>query len=143
MNPITIKATIKAPISKVWECWTKVECVTKWNFASSDWHCPVAKMDFLMGGEFHYTMAAKDNSISFDFWGTYQKIEFEKCIEILLGDGRKMSVYFEALPLGTIVTEIFEPEQENPIELQQTGWQLILDNFKKYTEIKSTGHSST
>jgi hypothetical protein len=45
-----------------------------------------------------------------------------------------MSVYFEGLPSGSIVTETFDPEQENPIELQQTGWQMILDNFKKYVE---------
>jgi hypothetical protein len=27
-----------------------------------------------------------------------------------------------------------EVETENPIELQQAGWQMILDNFKKYME---------
>ena len=29
---------------------------------------------------------------------------------------------------------IFEPESENPVELQQAGWQEILDNFKQYVE---------
>lgn len=72
--------------------------------------------------------------MSFDFWGTYQKIENEKLIEIVLGDKRKMSVYFEVLSNGTLVTEKFDPDQENPIELQQAGWQMILDNFKKYVE---------
>jgi uncharacterized protein YndB with AHSA1/START domain len=55
-------------------------------------------------------------------------------IEIILGDGRKMTVTFESTNDGVIVTEIFEPESENPVELQQAGWQLILDNFKKYVE---------
>lgn len=27
-------------------------------------------------------------------------------------------------------------ENENPIAMQQSGWQSILDNFKKYTESK-------
>ena len=135
MQPITIQSIINAPINKVWECWSKEEHITKWNFASSDWHCPSAKNNFIAGGEFHYTMAAKDHSMSFDFWGTYQKIEFEKSIEILLGDERKMTVCFEVLPNGTLITETFEPEQENPIEMQQTGWQMILDNFKKYVEV--------
>jgi hypothetical protein len=62
------------------------------------------------------------------------KIHLEKSIELILGDKRKMSVYFEGLPSGSIVTETFDPEQENPIELQQTGWEMILDNFKKYVE---------
>jgi Activator of Hsp90 ATPase homolog 1-like protein len=79
-------------------------------------------------------MSAKDNSMSFDFWGTYENIEIEKSIEILLGDGRKMKVNFDSSDTGTIVTEEFEPEQENPTEMQRAGWQMILDNFKKYVE---------
>jgi uncharacterized protein YndB with AHSA1/START domain len=87
-----------------------------------------------VGGEFHYTMSARDNSMSFDFWGTYKKIEKEKNIEILLGDGRSMLVTFEMIDTTTIVTEKFEPENENPVEMQQAGWQMILDNFKRYVE---------
>ena len=79
-------------------------------------------------------MSAKDNSMSFDFWGTYKKIEIEKKIEILLGDGRKMKVNFDFSEVGIIVIEEFEPEQENPTEMQRAGWQMILDNFKKYVE---------
>ena len=134
MSFIKVQATINAPISKVWDCWIKEEHVMNWNFAVSDWHCPAAKNSFEVGGEFHYTMSAKDNSFSFDFWGTYQKIEFEKIIEIVLGDGRKMNVSFESVGGTSIVTEEFEPEQQNPAERQQAGWQMILDNFRKYVE---------
>jgi len=81
-------------------------------------------------------MSAKDESASFDFWGTYSKIEFEKLIEIILGDGRVMTVCFEELSEGTKITESFEPESENSLELQKMGWQSILDNFKKYSERK-------
>ena len=105
-----------------------------WNFASEDWCCPAATNDLTVGSEFHYTMAAKDNSMSFDFWGTYQEILKHQNIEIILGDGRKMNVIFESTNDGVTVTENFEPESENPVELQQAGWQLILDNFKKYVE---------
>ncbi len=134
MNFITITSNINAPISKVWECWTKEEHIEQWNFASPEWHCPTAKNNLIKGGEFHYIMAAKDNSMSFDFWGTYENIESKKFIEIVLGDGRKMSVLFEQTENRTLLTESFEPETENTIELQQKGWQMILDNFKKYTE---------
>jgi hypothetical protein len=54
-----------------------------------------------------------------------------------LGDGRKMSVSFEKINNATQITEEFEPETENSIELQQAGWQMILDNFKKYCELNS------
>ncbi|MFZ9742064.1 MAG: SRPBCC domain-containing protein [Chitinophagaceae bacterium] len=134
MKPITITSFINAPISKVWECWTVETHIEKWNFTSTEWHCPDAKNNLIKGGEFHYTMAAKDNSMSFDFWGTYQEIIFEKRIEIVLGDGRKVTVDFEETENGVQLTEVFDPENENPVDLQRTGWQLILDNFKTYAE---------
>jgi hypothetical protein len=45
-----------------------------------------------------------------------------------------MQVTFEATEAGTKVTEHFEPENENPEDLQQEGWQMILNNFKSYAE---------
>lgn len=131
---ITVITIINAPLQKVWEYWTKEEHVKNWNFAAADWHCPNATNNLQVGGEFHYTMAAKDNSFSFDFWGTYQKIEPEKLLEITLGDGRQMKVSFEGKGDSTVVTEQFEPETQNPEEMQKAGWQMILDNFKLYVE---------
>jgi uncharacterized protein YndB with AHSA1/START domain len=134
MQLITVQSNIKAPVQKVWEFFTNPQHVINWNFAMPEWHCPSATNQLEVGGEFHYTMAARDNSMSFDFWGTYQKIEKEKNIQILLGDGRSMLVTFEMTDATTIITEKFEPENENPVEMQQTGWQMILDNFKSYVE---------
>ena len=134
MNLIRVSSTVEAPIEKVWEFWTKEEHVLHWNFAISEWHCPKATNNLVQGGEFHYIMAAKDDSMSFDFWGTYQKIEIQKYIEIVLGDGRAMKVIFESKGSSTVVVEEFEPEQQNSSERQQVGWQMILDNFKKYVE---------
>mgnify|MGYP000258100043 CR=1 FL=1 len=135
MHLITVQSNINAPISKVWDYWTNEAHIVNWNFAISDWHCPNATNNLVEGGAFHYTMAAKDNSMSFDFWGTYQEILKHQNIEIILGDGRKMTVTFESTNDGVIVTELFEPESQNPIEMQQAGWQMILDNFKKYVEL--------
>ena len=131
---ITIETTINAPIAHVWEKWTSPKHIQNWNFASPDWHCPSAKSDLQAGGEFHYEMASKDGSMSFDFWGTFQQIEEQKSLEIVIGDGRKMQVTFETTEAGTKVTEQFEPENQNPPEMQQAGWQMILDNFKTYAE---------
>lgn len=131
---ITVQATINAPISKVWEYWTLAEHIVHWNFASDDWHCPQAENNLAVGGKFSYTMAAKDNSMRFEFWGTYQIIELHKKIESILGDGRKLIVTMEAIGATTQVTEQFEPENQNPEEMQQMGWQMILNNFKEYTE---------
>jgi uncharacterized protein YndB with AHSA1/START domain len=134
MAYITIETTINTPIALVWEKWTKPEHIQNWNFASPDWHCPKATTDLQVGGEFHYEMASKDGSMSFDFWGTFQQIEDGKMIASVLGDGRKMQVTFETTEAGTKVTEQFEPENQNPEEMQKAGWQMILDNFKSYVE---------
>lgn len=134
MHLITVDAHIQSPLTTVWSAWTQAEHVQHWNFASSDWHCPSATNDLRTGGEFHYTMAAKDGCMEFDFWGTHEQIISEKQISTLLGDGRHMSVYFESTPEGTRVREEFEPEKMNPEEMQQMGWQMILNNFKSYAE---------
>lgn len=134
MEQIEVKTIINAPISTVWECWTMPNHIVKWNFATTDWHCPKAENNLVVGGEFHYLMEAKDQSFSFDFWGTYVNIEKEKYIEIVLGDGRKMNVLFEISDNKTSITEKFDPETVNSKELQKTGWQMILDNFKFYVE---------
>ena len=133
-NMLTVTTTVKVSREKSWEYWTSSEHIIHWNFANDNWHCPKADNNLVPGGEFHYLMSAKDNSFSFDFWGTYQNINVEKSLDILLGDGRKIFVSFETSEQGTVITEIFEPESTNPVELQQTGWQMILDNFKKYAE---------
>ena len=134
MNKITVQTNINAPIGIVWKCWTEPQHIIKWNFASDDWHCPNADINLIVGGVFNYEMAAKDGSFSFNFWGTYNKIELENLLEIELGDGRKMDVAFESINDTTTVTETFDPESENSLDLQKTGWQLILDNFKKHVE---------
>ena len=80
-------------------------------------------------------MAAKHGSFSFDFSGTYTQVEPMKFIEYIMDDGRKCTVFFVDENCGTIkVTETFDPETENSLELQQQGRQAILNNFKKYIE---------
>ena len=131
---IEVQTQIQASVETVWDCFTNPKHIVHWNFASPDWHCPKATNDLRKGGEFHYTMAAKDGSFEFDFWGTFQQIEDFKKLEIVLGDDRKMSVIFEPKGDETILTELFEPESENSHELQKAGWQAILSNFKTYAQ---------
>ena len=136
MEMITVEAIIEAPINKVWDLWTRPEHVQHWNFASPDWHCPKATSDFMIGGEFHYIMAAKDGSVDFDFCGTFTKILDQSFIEIFLEDGRELNIQFESEGEHTKIIETFEPEEVNSMELQKQGWQSILNQFKFYAEGK-------
>jgi len=131
---ITVENTINAPIEKVWDCWVSPEHVEQWNNASPDWHTPKAENDLKAGGKFTYRMEAKDGSFGFDFWGIYDTVKNLELIESTLGDGRKMSVRFSPQGAKTKVIETFEAETTNSIDLQRTGWQAILDNFKKHVE---------
>lgn len=131
---ITVKTTVTTSIEKTWDFWTKPEHITKWNNASDDWHCPKALNDLKIGGKFNFTMAAKDNSMSFDFEGIYTNIFEFKLIEYEIVDGRKVKISFEETQNGIEIIESFEPETMNPEELQRQGWQSIIDNFKKYAE---------
>ncbi len=133
-NPITIQTTIAAPIEKVWSCFTNADHITKWNFAHESWHCPASVNDVVTGGRFVTTMAAVDGSIQFDFSGTYQLVVPNQILEVLLDDGRKWNTSFRQTEQSVIVTEVFEPETQNTIELQEAGWLAILENFKKYVE---------
>lgn len=132
---ITVTTDVRAPLDQVWSCWTSVEHVKKWNHASDDWHCPAAVNDLRIGGRFIYTMAARDGSLSFDFAGTYTEVVQGERIVSQLDDGRMLKVDFTATgPDCTRVTETFEAENENTLDLQRSGWQAILDNFRKEAE---------
>lgn len=131
---ITIEAIINKPIDKVWEMWVKPEHIKNWCFASDDWHAPSSTSNFKIGGKTSTRMEAKDGSFGFDFWGTYDEIKTHEKLAITMGDDRKWNTYFSEVEGGVKIVEEFEAENENPIEMQQSGWQMILNNFKKYTE---------
>lgn len=129
-----IQTNINSNKQKVWAYFTMPEHVKNWYNASADWYAPHAENDLKINGKFTTTMAAKDGSFSFDFGGVYTNIVLHKLIEFTLNDGRKVSVVFSENENTTTITEKFEPETENTIEVQQAGCQAILDNFKNYVE---------
>ena len=131
---ITVEATVNAATDKVWKCWTAPEHITQWCNASDDWHAPHATNDLRAGGKFLTRMEAKDKSFGFDFNGIYDQVVPNKLISYSLEDGRKVRIEFISQGDKTQIIEIFDPENENPVEMQKAGWQAILNNFKRYTE---------
>ena len=131
---ITVRTATNQPLEKVWNYFTNPKYIINWNNASDDWHCPKSENDLKVGGTFTATMASKDGTMSFDFRGTYNEVILMKKYVYTMEDGRKVTVKFDVLDGNVILTENFDPENENSIELQRSGWQSILDNFKKYLE---------
>ncbi len=131
---ITVETFVKVPIAKVWEFWTKPEHITQWNNASEDWQTTRAENDLQIGGKFLSRMEAKDGSFGFDFEGIYDEVLTNEKISFTLLDDRKVTITFLQTDNGVLITETFEAETENTLELQKFGWQAILNNFKNYVE---------
>jgi uncharacterized protein YndB with AHSA1/START domain len=131
---ITIQAVVAADRQKVWNCYTQPEHITKWNFATDTWHCPAASNDMRVGGKYLARMEAKDGSFAFDFEAVYNEIVDGEKFTYTMPDNREIQVSFEKMDDKTRVTVTFDPENENPVDLQRSGWQSILDNFRRYAE---------
>jgi uncharacterized protein YndB with AHSA1/START domain len=134
---ITVETVVRADMETVWMLWTSPVHIQNWLHASDDWECPQAQNDLREGGQFSFRMAAKDGSAGFDFGGTYTEVVEGKKLSYTMGqlqDARKVAVSFEETPEGVKITETFDMENENSEEMQRSGWQAILDNFKKYVE---------
>ena len=131
---IQVSASIDAPLERVWEYRTSPSHIVNWNSPSDDWHTPKAENELEKGGRFVYRMEAKDGSVGFDFGGTYEEISEQEKLVYVLDDDRRATVTFKEKEGGVLVSESFEPEDQNSEEMQQQGWQAILDNFMKYVE---------
>ena len=132
-SKITVQATINADAKKVWDYYTNPKHIIHWNFADPSWHCPTAENDMRIGGTYKARMEAKDGSFGFDFEAIYSSIIEGKNFTYEFG-GRTASVQFNNLGKQTEVVVTFDPENENSVEMQKSGWQAILNSFKKYTE---------
>jgi uncharacterized protein YndB with AHSA1/START domain len=131
---ITVEVEINAPLKKIWNNWTSPDKITSWYQASDDWHTPHAVNDLKPGGKFLFRMEAKDGSFGFDFYGVYDFVKTNEYIEYTIGDGRKVKTFFNPEGKKIKVVQIFEAEDQNSVELQNNGWQSILNSFKNFTE---------
>lgn len=131
---ITVTTSVKTNLEKAWKYWTEPYHITQWNAANDDWCCPRAENDLKSGGRFSFRMDAKDGSMGFDFSGVYDQVKEFQLIEYTLEDGRKARIEFSYENGTTRIVESFDPENMNSHELQQQGWQAILNNFSKYAE---------
>lgn len=131
---ITIETTLNADAQKVWDYYTQPEHITQWNFAADTWCCPSAENDLRAGGKMKSRMEAKDGSFGFDFEAIYDEVIALKKLAYTMPDGRKVVIDIDNQGDTTNMTIVFDAETENPIEMQQGGWQAILNNFKAYLE---------
>jgi uncharacterized protein YndB with AHSA1/START domain len=135
---LVAKTEVNAPIEKVWELWTAPKHIMQWNNLSDDWHNTKIENDLRVGGRFLFAMGLKNGSFSFDFCGTYDEVKTNQLIAYTLDDGRKSTITFMAGP-AVMVTENFEANQTDTVEMQQQFCQAVLNRFKKYAESTDNG----
>jgi uncharacterized protein YndB with AHSA1/START domain len=134
---ITVTAQVSLPPEQAWEAFTTADAIMQWNQASPEWHCPSAIVDLRVGGAHVARMEARDGSFGFDFEGTYEEVVAPNAVTLRLDDGRRARTTFVRDGVGTRVTTIFDPEAQNPIEMQRDGWQAILDSYAAFASRKS------
>lgn len=134
MKRIEIEVIVNAHVETVWNAYNSAEDILQWNHASDDWQCTSSTNDLRIGGKFKSRMEAKDGSFGFDFEGIYTELVPFKKIAYKMPDGRNVEVEFVSKNDETNLIIQFDPETDNPIDMQKQGWQAILDNFKKYVE---------
>lgn len=130
---ITVIITINAPVATVWRAYTTPADIMQWNAAPDDWHTPSATVDLREGGRFCSRMEARDGSMGFDFEGVYTLVDTMRRIEYGFSD-RTAQVLFDETDDGVRVEVTFDAEDTHPPEMQRSGWQSILDNFKRHVE---------
>lgn len=132
---IQIQVDVQGDLATIWHYWNEPKHIEQWHSASPDWYTINAQNDLRVGGSLTSRMEAKDGAMGFDFGGIYTEVVENQKIAYTLGDGRKVEIYFEEAAPGVVqVIEKFDPESENPVELQKQGWQAILNHFKEYVE---------
>lgn len=78
-----------------------------------------------------------DGTSGFDFSGVYDSVKARESLAYILGDGRRVGITFAGKETETRITETFEAESQNPVEMQHIGWQAIPNNFRGYVETRS------
>lgn len=131
-DKITVSVSVPVPAQRAWDIYTQPDHITQWNFASDDWCCPSATADLREGGAYSARMEARDGSFGFDLEATYTRVETPKHLEMVMTDGRRVQVAFDAENGSTKVTTQFDPDPEHPHDFQREGWQAIADNFAKH-----------
>lgn len=131
---IQVEVQIDAPAAQVWQFLTRPEDIRQWHYALDSWHTPRVDNDLRPGGAFSYRMQAKDGSAGFDFSGVYDAVCAPRHIAYTLDDGRKVDIRLKEENGRTRLIETFEAEADNPLPMQEQGWQAILDNLKKYIQ---------
>ena len=132
---ITFEGEVLADRERVYDAFLAPEGLRQWHRASDDWSTPHAETDPRVGGRFNIGYGDPTGEHTFDFTGSYTELDRPNRIAYTIDDGRKVEVNFtDAGDNRTHVQWSFEPESENPEDMQRQGWANQLTSLKRYLE---------
>jgi len=130
---LTASVEVYASKEKVWQMWATPQHIMQWNNISDEWHTPYVENNLEPQGRFLFRMELKDGSLGFDYKGRYDEVMRYEKISILLDDGRTTTITFSGSN-PVLITERFDPDSNEPADMQRDFCQAVLNRFKKYTE---------
>ncbi|SRR5258708_4001468 len=160
-NGLTITRVFDAPVSEVWRYWTEPEYFKKW-WGPKDFTCPVANIDFRVGGKYHVAMRGPAGTEwDKDLWsgGTYEEIiPFKKIVVLDSFNDEKGNVVsathygmLESFPLKSTIEIFFEEEDgktkmtlhypsvegidEKNLEGMTQGWNQSFDKLAESLKV--------
>lgn len=132
---IMVRTEVNCNIEDAFNMWTLADHIKEWYFSTDDWHVTSVTSDLRIGGRLVIGMAEKNGSMSFDFSGCYVMLVPDEIVILRLDDGRDVQVHFEAIDDSHArVEEYFVPDGNAPRDMQEAGWQGIMNHFKSYAE---------
>jgi len=138
-DPIMIHAHVPAvSLAHAFHVYTTPADICRWNAASDDWHTPAATIDLRVGGRLNYRMEARDGSMGFDFEATIAALDAPHRLVYTMDDGRTADITMTEVDGGIDVVVAFEAENIHSRDMQQYGWQAILDRFAAHAAETAT-----
>lgn len=151
-NEFKIVRIFNAPRELVFRAWTDPKYVMQW-WGPENFTCPYCKIDFRVGGEFHYCMRAPNGD---EYWnkGTYREIVVpEKIVSVMYFSDKGGNILPSSHHFGTtdfpsemVDTVTFEVHEKDKTKLTLTrnhseeiakrhgeiiGWNQSLDRLAK------------
>jgi uncharacterized protein YndB with AHSA1/START domain len=152
---LTVSRLFNAPVENVWRAWTEPLIFKQW-WGPKDFTCPVAEIDFQVGGKYLNSMrgSAGPNMPIKDFWSVGEYKEIIPMKKIVLTDsfsdedGKVVPATYYGMskdfPLETVVTITFEEKQgktrvtvhhpdvpASDVENAKMGWEQSFDKLNE------------
>lgn len=131
-DKIKISKKLAATPQRVYDAYMDPAELIKWYSASEGWTTPAAEIDATVGGKFKIRFEDPTGKNSFDYEGSFSRIEAPGLFEQKLGDDRTILTRITEIPGGSEIIQEFDADDVFSREAQAQGWLAILDHLEKY-----------